>query len=400
MNKEIEKVKEIKRETNMKRKPFVTNINFLETILFKNKLTIFDLIEIVNTRYSVDNIFNLSIKDKYMKRIGVSRFLKQFVARSKITQNRYKDLEHVISLEFTVDEDRKRSKRIMKLNTIVLRDNITSLQKSMKYDDINLIYRYNVFYDENNPTRVVGLKCVRPSIERISAVKYVTKINEENNTLYEIYNYKVIDNKNIELIKTDDTKFIPFVLGMKDGKTNFKYIRYFDEDYKTSEGSISCKESPLDKKRITYYNVYEFLSSLNVTSLFMTNSKSIASDMSKSIFSLKSSGALSYNNKMRMYCYEHTLTNLIDYYYSKYTDEFNVSGFVSIHVDTDYESISRIMFGTCDGDETDYKALERKNIDPMEIRKYPDFDFGKSFKSIEDFSDKIGLYREVTNYNW
>ena len=51
------------------------------------------------------------------------------------------------------------------------------------------------------------------------------------------------------------------------------------------------------------------------------------------------------------------------------------------------------MFGTCDGDETDYKALERENIDPMEIRKYPDFDFSKSFKSIEDFSDKIGLYR-------
>lgn len=400
MNKEIEKVKEIKRENITKLKPFITNINFLETVLFKNKLTIFDFIEIVNTRYSVDNIFNLSIKDKYMKRIGVSRFLKQFVARSKITQNLSKDLEHVISLEFTVDEDRKRNKRIMKLNTIVLRDNITSLQKSMKYDDINLIYRYNVFYDENNPTRVVGLKCVRPSIERISAVKYVTKINEENNTLYEIYNYKVIDNRNIELVKTDDTKFIPFLLGMKDGKTNLKYIKYFDEDYKTNEGSISCKESPLYKKRITYYNVYEFLSSLNVTSLFMTNNESIVGDMSKSIFSLKSSGALLYNNKIRTYCYEHTVTRLIDYYYSKYTDEFNVSGFVSVHVDTDYESVSRIMFGTCDGDETDYKALERENIDPMEIRKYPDFDFGKSFKSIEDFSDKIGLYREATNYNW
>ena len=393
MNKEIEKVKEIKRETSMKRKPYITNANFLETILFKNKLTIFDLIEIVNTRYSVDNIFNLSIKDKYMKRIGVSRFLKQFVACSNWSNDQSQNLEHVISLEFTVDEDRKRNKRIMKLITIVLRDNITSFQKVKKYDDINLIYRYNVFYDENNPTRVVGLKCVRPSIERISAVKYVTKINEENNTLYEIYNYKVIDNKTIELVKTDDTKFIPFVLGMKDGKTNLKYIKYFDEDYKTSEGSISCKESPLDKKRITYYNVYEFLSSLNVTSLFMTNSESIANDMSKSIFSLKSSGALSYNNKMRIYCYEHTLTKLIDYYYSKYTNEFNVSGFVSIHVDTDYESIARIMFGTCDGDETDYKALERKNIDPMEIRKYPDFDFSKSFKSIEDFSDKIGLYR-------
>ena len=393
MNKEIEKVKEIKRETSMKRKPFITNANFLETILFKNKLTIFDLIEIVNTRYSVDNIFNLSIKDKYMKRIGVSRFLKQFVAYSNWSNDQSQNLEHVISLEFTVDEDRKRNKRIMKLITIVLRDNITSFQKVKKYDDINLIYRYNVFYDENNPTRVVGLKCVRPSIERISAVKYVTKINEENNTLYEIYNYKVIDNKTIELVKTDDTKFIPFLLGMKDGKTNLKYIKYFDEDYKTSEGSISCKESPLDKKRITYYNVYEFLSSLNVTSLFMTNSESIASDMSKSIFSLKSSGVLSYNNKMRIYCYEHTLTKLIDYYYSKYTNEFNVSGFVSIHVDTDYESITRIMFGTCDGDETDYKALERENIDPMEIRKYPDFDFSKSFKSIEDFSDKIGLYR-------
>ena len=400
MNKEIEKVKEIKRENITKLKPFITNINFLETVLFKNKLTIFDFIEIVNTRYSVDNIFNLSIKDKYMKRIGVSRFLKQFVARSKITQNLSKDLEHVISLEFTVDEDRKRNKRIMKLNTIVLRDNITSLQKSMKYDDINLIYKYNVLYDENNPTRVVGLKCVRPSIERISAVKYVTKINEENNTLYEIYNYKVIDNRNIELVKTDDTKFIPFLLGMKDGKTNLKYIKYFDEDYKTNEGSISCKESPLYKKRITYYNVYEFLSSLNVTSLFMTNNESIVGDMSKSIFSLKSSGALLYNNKIRTYCYEHTVTRLIDYYYSKYTDEFNVSGFVSVHVDTDYESVSRIMFGTCDGDETDYKALERENIDPMEIRKYPDFDFGKSFKSIEDFSDKIGLYREATNYNW
>ena len=400
MNKEIEKVKEIKRENITKLKPFITNINFLETVLFKNKLTIFDFIEIVNTRYSVDNIFNLSIKDKYMKRIGVSKFLKQFVARSKITQNLSKDLEHVISLEFTVDEDRKRNKRILKLNTIVLRDNITSLQKSMKYDDINLIYRYNVFYDENNPTRVVGLKCVRPSIERISAVKYVTKINEENNTLYEIYNYKVIDNRNIELVKTDDTKFIPFLLGMKDGKTNLKYIKYFDEDYKTNEGSISCKESPLYKKRITYYNVYEFLSSLNVTSLFMTNNESIVGDMSKSIFSLKSSGALLYNNKIRTYCYEHTVTRLIDYYYSKYTDEFNVSGFVSVHVDTDYESVSRIMFGTCDGDETDYKALERENIDPMEIRKYPDFDFGKSFKSIEDFSDKIGLYREATNYNW
>lgn len=400
MNKEIEKVKEIKRETNMKLKPFVTNINFLETVLFKNKLTIFDFIEIVNTRYSVDNIFNLSIKDKYMKRISVSKFLKQFVARSKITQNQYKDLEHVISLEFTVDKDRKRNKRIMKLNTIVLRDNITSLQKSMKYDDINLIYRYNVFYDENNPTRVIGLKCVRPSIERVSAVKYVTRINEENNTLYEIYNYKVIDNRNIELIKTDDTKFIPFLLGMKDGKTDLKYIKYFDEYHEISEGSISCKESPLYKKRITYCNVYEFLSSLNVTSLFMINREPIVSDMSKSIFSLKSSGALLYNNKIRTYCYEHTVTRLIDYYSSKYTDEFDVSGFVSVHVDIDYESVSRIMFGTCDGDETDYKALERENIDPMEIRKYPDFDFGKSFKSIEDFSDKIGLYREATNYNW
>lgn len=393
MNKEIEKVKEIKRETSMKRKPYITNANFLETILFKNKLTIFDLIEIVNTRYSVDNIFNLSIKDKYMKRIGVSRFLKQFVTYSSWSSDQSQNLEHVISLEFTVDEDRKRNKRIMKLITIVLRDNITSFQKVKKYDDINLIYRYNVFYDENNPTRVVGLKCVRPSIERISAVKYVTKINEENNTLYEIYNYKVIDNKTIELVKTDDTKFIPFMIGMKDGKINLKYIKYFDEDYKTSESSISRQESSFNKKGITYCNIYEFLSSLNVTSLFMTNSESIASDMSKSIFSLKSSGSLSYNNKMRMYCYEHTLTKLIDYYYSKYTNEFNVSGFVSIHVDTDYESIARIMFGTCDGDETDYKALERKNIDPMEIRKYPDFDFSKSFKSIEDFSDKIGLYR-------
>lgn len=395
MNKEIEKVKEIKRETSMKRKPYITNANFLETILFKNKLTIFDLIEIVNTRYSVDNIFNLSIKDKYMKRIGVSRFLKQFVTYSSWSSDQSENLEHVVSLEFIVDEDRKRSKRIMKLNTIVLRDNITSFQKVKKYDDINLIYRYNVFYDENNPTRVIGLKCVRPSIERISAIKYVTKINEENNTLYEIYNYKVIDNKTIELVKTDDTKFIPFMIGMKDGKINLKYIKYFDEDYKTSESSISRQESSFNKKGIIYCNIYEFLSSLNVTSLFMTNhGSSIISDMLKSIFSLESSGVLSYNNKIRIYYYEHILAKLFDYYY-KYNDDFdNVNGFVGIHVDTNYDSISRIIFGGIgDGDETDYKALERENIDPMEIRKYPNFDFSKSFKSIEDFSDKIGLYR-------
>ena len=75
MNKEIEKVKEIKRENNTKRKPFITNANFLETVLFKNKLTIFDFIEIVNTRYSVDNIFNLSIKDEKEIKWKLNRYI-------------------------------------------------------------------------------------------------------------------------------------------------------------------------------------------------------------------------------------------------------------------------------------------------------------------------------------